>query len=215
MVDYQEKLIPKPPEVPRSLLSILKKNSGRNNRGVITVRHQGGRHKRKYRFIERIAKGSLGNPYRKDGVEGKVVRTKLYNPNRNCFNALIHYPQDNSFALILAPEGLKVDDTIISGESETVPIKVGNNLPLKFIPTGIPIHNIELKPKKGGQLIRGAGTWAEIMAKGIQRRGQEYCQVKLRSKTEYLILAACRATIGRVGNSEFNRVKLYKAGQNR
>ncbi|RIA81617.1 50S ribosomal protein L2 [Glomus cerebriforme] len=119
------------------------------------------------------------------------------------------------FAFILAPGGLKVEDKIISGESEVVPIQVGNNLPLKFIPTGIPIHNIELKPKKGGQLIRSAGTSAEIVAKGIQRRGQEYCQVKLRSKTEYLILAACRATIGKVGNSEARLVRLGKAGRSR
>ena len=99
MVDYQEKLTPKPPEIHRSLLGILKK-LGRNNRGegVITVCHQGGRHKRKYRFIERIAKGSLGNPYRKDGVEGKVVRTKLYDPNRNCFNALNIFPRSTCTA---------------------------------------------------------------------------------------------------------------------
>ncbi|MCE8163643.1 MAG: 50S ribosomal protein L2 [Candidatus Moeniiplasma glomeromycotorum] len=213
LIDYREKLTPHPPKTPRRLLKILKKNSGRNNRGIITTRHQGGRHKRKYRFIERIAKGSPGNPYRKDGIEGEVMAIK-YDPNRNCFNALTHYPQDNSLALILAPENLNVGDKIISGERENIPIKSGNNLPLRYIPKGTPIHNLESRPGEGGKYLRSAGTYGEIIGE-VVKKGKEYRLVKLISKEVKLFLADCRATIGRVGNSEANLVKLGKAGRSR
>src|SRR4051794_24008598 len=105
LINYQEKLVPSLQKTPRRLLKILKPQSGRNNQGKITTRHQGGRHKRKYRFIERIAKGSLNNPYQKDEVEGKVTSIE-YDPNRNCFISLISY-QDGDFGFIITPEGLK------------------------------------------------------------------------------------------------------------
>src|SRR4051794_11938931 len=210
LINYREKLVPSEVKAPQKLFKLIKPQSGRNNQGKITTQHQGGRHKRKYRFIERIAKGSLSNPYRKDGVEGKVLSIE-YDPNRNCFISLISY-QDGDFGFIIAPEGLKVGDIIISGEGENIPLQVGNNLSLRYIPVNTPIHNLELKPKKGGQLIRGAGTYAEIIGK---EEGNNYVLVKLMSKEVRKVLATCRATIGKVSNSEANLVRLGKAGRSR
>ncbi|CAG8604444.1 1673_t:CDS:1 [Paraglomus occultum] len=209
LINYREKLVPYKNKPPRKLLQILQPHSGRNNQGRITVRHQGGRHKRKYRFIERMAKSGPGNPYQSDGLEGEVMSIE-YDPNRNCFILLINYKK--YFRYIITPEGLKVGDKIISGESEDIPIQVGNNLPLYYIPVNTPIHNVELKPKKGGQLARSAGTYAKIIGK-VGKDGR--VPVKLRSKTEYRILATCRATIGKVSNSEANLVRLGKAGRSR
>src|SRR3954468_9173102 len=154
LINYSEKLVPNSQKTPRQLLELLKKNSGRNNQGKITMRHQGGSHKRFYRIID-------FKRYEKDNVEGKVKSIE-YDPNRNCFISLISY-QDGSFTFIIAPEGLKVNDKIISGEEENIPLQIGNNLPLRYIPVNTPIHNLELKPKKGGQIIRSAGTYAEII----------------------------------------------------
>ncbi|CAI2187108.1 19477_t:CDS:2 [Funneliformis geosporum] len=190
LIDYREKLTPKPPKTPRKLLCLLKPHSGRNNQGKITTRHQGGRHKRFYRIID-------FKRYPNDNMEGEVKSIE-YDPNRNAFISLIHYQKNNSFSFIITPEGLKKDDKIISGESKDIPIQVGNNLPLSCIPVNTPIHNIELKPKKGGQLMRSAGTYAEIIGK-VGNDGR--VPVKLGSKIEYKILANCRATIGKVSNT--------------
>jgi large subunit ribosomal protein L2 len=203
LVNYREKLVPNTEKTPRKLLKVIKSHSGRNNQGRITMRHQGGGHKRIYRVID-------FKRYDKDGVEG-VVKTIEYDPNRNCFISLVSH-RDGSFVFIITPEGLKVNDKIISGESENIPLKVGNNLPLSCIPINTPIHNLELKPKKGGQLIRGAGTYAEIIGK---EQGSKYVLVKLMSKEVRKVLASCRATIGKVSNSEANLVKVGKAGRNR
>lgn len=203
LINYREKLIPNSQKTPRQLLKLIKSQSGRNNQGKITTRHQGGRHKHFYRIID-------FKRYEKDNVEGKVKSIE-YDPNRNCFISLISY-RDGSFTFIIAPEGLKVDDKIMSGSSENIPLKVGNNLPLSYIPLNMPIHNLELKPKKGGQIIRSAGTYAEIIGKD---ESSKYVLVKLMSKEVRKVLATCRATIGKVSNSEANLVKLGKAGRSR
>jgi large subunit ribosomal protein L2 len=203
LIDYREKLVPNKQKTPRQLLEIIKQHSGRNNSGKITMRHQGGQHKRFYRIID-------FKRYEKDGIEGKV-KTIEYDPNRNCFISLVSYA-NGSFVFIITPEGVKVNDKIISGEDENVPLQLGNNLPLRYIPINTPIHNLELKPKKGGQLIRGAGTYAEIIGK---EEGSRYVLVKLMSKEVRKVLANCRASIGKVSNSEANLVKLGKAGRSR
>ena len=204
LIDYREKLVPNSQKTPRKLLQIIKPNSGRNNLGRITMRHQGSRsHKRFYRVID-------FKRYEKDGVEGKVKSIE-YDPNRNSFISLISYI-DGSFTFIITPEGLKVNDKIKSGENDDVPLLPGNNLPLSCIPINTPIHNLELKPKKGGQLARGAGTYAEIIGKD---ENSKYVLVKLMSKEVRKVLASCRATIGKVSNSESNLVKIGKAGRNR
>jgi large subunit ribosomal protein L2 len=203
LIDYREKLVPNPQKSPRKLLKIIKPQSGRNNQGKITMRHQGGSHKRFYRIID-------FKRYEKDKVEGKVKSIE-YDPNRNCFISLISY-QDGSFTFIIAPEGLKVNDKIMSGSEEDVPLQIGNNLPLRYIPVNTPIHNLELKPKKGGQIIRSAGTYAEIIGK---EEGNDYVLVKLMSKEVRKVLANCRATIGKVSNNEANLVRLGKAGRSR
>lgn len=203
LIDYREKLVPNKQKTPRQLLEIIKQHSGRNNSGRITMRHQGGQHKKFYRIID-------FKRYENDGIEGKV-KTIEYDPNRNCFISLVSYT-NGSFVFIITPEGIKVNDKIISGEDENVPLQLGNNLPLSCIPINTPIHNLELKPKKGGQLIRGAGTYAEIIGK---EEGSRYVLVKLMSKEVRKVLANCRASIGKVSNSEANLVKLGKAGRNR
>jgi large subunit ribosomal protein L2 len=203
LIDYREKLFPYGKKTPRKLLRSLKSQSGRNNLGRITTRHQGGHHKRFYRIID-------FKRYEKDNLEGQVKSIE-YDPNRNCFISLISY-RDGSFTFIITPEGLKVNDKITSGEGENVPLQVGNNLPLRCIPLNTPIHNLELKPKKGGQLIRSAGTYAEIIGK---EEGNKYALVKMMSKEVRKVLANCRATIGKVSNSEANLVSLGKAGRSR
>ncbi|CAG8671425.1 5361_t:CDS:1, partial [Paraglomus occultum] len=155
---YRKKLVPNIGKTPRKLLKTIKSHSGRNNQGRITMRHQGGGHKRVYRVID-------FKRYGKDGIEG-VVKTIEYDPNRNCFISLVSY-RDGSFVFIIAPEGLRVNDKIMSGEGENIPLKVGNNLPLRYIPINTPIHNLELKLKKGGQLLRSAGTYGEIIGKEL------------------------------------------------
>jgi large subunit ribosomal protein L2 len=182
----------------KSLLEPLPKKAGRNNQGRITVRHRGGGHKRQYRIID--------FKRNKDGIPGRVA-TIEYDPNRSARIALIHYV-DGEKRYILAPLGLKVGDTIYSGPDAD--IKVGNALPLANIPVGTVIHNIELKPGKGGQLVRAAGAEAQLLAKE-----GDYVHVRLASGEVRLIRSECRATIGQVGNLDHENVNLGKAGRSR
>ena len=182
----------------KSLVVTLKKNGGRNNQGRITVRHQGGGAKRKYRIID----------FRrdKDGVIGTVSSIE-YDPNRTANIALINY-EDGEKRYIIAPKGLKVGDKIESGEKAD--IKVGNNLPLANIPEGTLVHNIELKPGKGGQIVRSAGSSAQIL--GSEGK---YVLIRLTSGEVRKVLGTCRATIGEVGNADHELVSLGKAGRKR
>ncbi len=194
-LDYSE-ITTDTPE--KSLLVKLNKKSGRNNQGKITVRHQGGGVKRKYRIID--------FKRNKDNIEGRVA-TIEYDPNRSANIALIHYA-DGEKRYILAPKGLTVGMSVYSGEK--VDIKVGNALPLNRIPVGSVIHNIELAPNRGGQLVRSAGARAQILG-----REDKYVLVKLASGENRRILATCRATIGEVGNEDHELVNIGKAGRNR
>lgn len=185
-------------EPEKSLLKPLKKTGGRNAQGRITCRHKGGGHKRQYRVID-FKRNKVDIPAK--------VATIEYDPNRSARIALLNYA-DGEKRYILCPLGLEVGDTIIS--SETADIKPGNVLPLKNIPTGTIIHNIEMAPGKGGQLVRSAGTGAQLMAKE-----GTYAQVRLPSTEVRLILLTCKATIGQVGNIEHENISLGKAGRSR
>jgi len=182
----------------KSLLAPLSKKAGRNNQGKITVRHQGGGHKRKYRIID--------FKRNKDGIVGKVA-TIEYDPNRSANIALINYV-DGEKRYILAPLGLKVGDEIISGPNAD--IKTGNALPLENIPVGTTIHNIELKPGKGGQLVRAAGASAQLLG-----RDGDFVIVRLSSGETRRIHNNCRATIGQVGNLDHELINIGKAGRSR
>ncbi len=182
----------------KSLLVSLKKNAGRNNQGKITVRHHGGGSRRKYRIID--------FKRTKDGVPAKV-KTIEYDPNRTANIALIAY-NDGEKAYILAPDGLKIGQTIMNGPDAE--IRVGNCLPLENIPVGSEIHNIELMPGKGGQLVRSAGNTAQLMAKE-----GKYATLRLPSGEMRMVPILCRATIGGVGNGEHSLVKIGKAGRKR
>ncbi|MBP1041288.1 50S ribosomal protein L2 [Vagococcus sp. BWB3-3] len=182
----------------KTLLEPSKNNAGRNNNGRITVRHQGGGHKRQYRVID--------FKRNKDNIEA-VVKTIEYDPNRSANIALLHYT-DGIKTYILAPKGLEVGMRLVSGEE--VDIKTGNALPLANIPVGTFIHNIEMKPGKGGQLIRSAGTKAQVLGKE-----GKYVLVRLNSGEVRMILATCRATIGLVGNEQHELINIGKAGRSR
>ena len=182
----------------KTLLAPLKNNAGRNNNGRITVRHQGGGHKRQYRLID--------FKRNKDNVV-TTVKTIEYDPNRSANIALVHY-EDGVKAYILAPKGLEVGMTVVSGPDAD--IKVGNALPLENIPVGTVIHNIEMKPGKGGQLIRSAGTSAQVLGKE-----GKYVLIRLNSGEVRMILATCRATIGSVGNEQHELINIGKAGRSR
>ncbi|UTH14014.1 50S ribosomal protein L2 [Macrococcus equipercicus] len=182
----------------KSLLEPLPRKAGRNNQGKLTVRHRGGGHKRQYRVID--------FKRNKDGIPGKVA-TIEYDPNRSSNIALIHYV-DGEKRYIIAPKGLVVGQEINNGPEAD--IKVGNALPLQNIPVGTVIHNIELKPGKGGQLVRSAGTSAQVLGKE-----GKYVLVRLRSGEVRMILATCRATIGQVGNEQHELVNIGKAGRSR
>ncbi len=182
----------------KSLVVDLPKKSGRNNQGRITVRHQGGGHKRKYRIID--------FKRNKDGIPGKVA-TIEYDPNRSANIALIHY-LDGEKRYILAPQGLKVGMVVHSGPDAD--IRVGNALPLRNIPVGSVIHNIELKPGRGGQLVRAAGASAQLLGKE-----GKYAIVRLTSGETRMVLIDCRATIGQVGNVEHELINVGKAGRSR
>lgn len=182
----------------KSLTVNLNKTGGRNNQGKITTRHQGGGHKRKYRIIDFKRD--------KDGIVGKVSAIE-YDPNRNANIALITYV-DGEKRYIIHPKGLNVGDKIISGEK--VDLKVGNAMPLANIPVGTVIHNVELHPGKGGQMARAAGTSVQVLAKE-----DKYVTLRLQSTEVRKVLGACRATIGSVGNEDFNLINLGKAGKSR
>ncbi len=182
----------------KSLLVKLKKHSGRNNRGRITMRHHGGGHKPVYRLVD--------FKRNKAGVPAKVAAIE-YDPNRSARIALLHYA-DGEKRYIIAPADLTVGKTVVSGEAAE-PV-VGNSMPLAQIPLGMQIHNIELRPGQGGKLVRSAGTSATLQAKE-----GSYALILLPSKEVRRIHLTCRATIGEVGNSEHQNIKIGKAGRNR
>ena len=191
-----EEITKKTPE--KSLLSVKKKNAGRNSYGRITVRHQGGGNRQKYRIIDfkRL----------KDDMYATVVGIE-YDPNRSANIALIEY-EDGTKSYILAPKGLTDGDKVISGQK--VDIKPGNSMPIESIPVGTMIHNIELNPGQGGKLVRSAGQEAQLMAKE-----GAYAHVRLPSGEMRLIAVRCRATIGTIGNSDHENIKIGKAGRKR
>ena len=182
----------------KSLLVAKKKNAGRNSYGRITVRHQGGGNRQKYRLVD--------FKRNKDDVKATVLGIE-YDPNRSANIALIQY-EDGEKAYILAPIGLKDGDTVMNGAKAD--IKVGNCLPLEVIPVGTIIHNIELNPGQGGKLVRSAGQEAQLMAKE-----GEYANLRLPSGEMRLVSIRCRATIGTIGNQEHENIKLGKAGRTR
>ena len=177
------------------LLAKKSKNGGRNNTGRITVRHQGGGHKQRYRIIDFKRD--------KDGIPGEIERLE-YDPNRSSHIALVKY-KDGERRYILAPKGIEVGTKIVSGDES--PIKLGNALTLKSIPVGTLVHNIEMKPGKGGQLIRSAGGTAQVAA-----REGTYVSIRLRSGETRKIHVDCKATIGEIGHGEHNLRKIGKAG---
>ncbi len=182
----------------KSLVVTIKKNGGRNNQGKITVRHQGGGVKRKYRIID-FKRNKLNVP--------GVVASIEYDPNRTANIALINYA-DGEKRYIIAPKNLKVGMEVMSGEN--VDIKVGNALPIMSIPVGTVIHNIELRPGKGGELARSAGSSAQILG-----REDKYVMIRLSSGEQRKVLGTCMATIGEVGNEDSSLVKIGKAGRKR
>ena len=182
----------------KSLLVTKTKVTGRNNKGQITVRHRGGGVKRKYRLID--------FKRNKDDITARVIGIE-YDPNRSANIALISY-KDGEKSYILAPKGLKVGDIVVSGENAD--IKLGNTLPIMNIPVGTVIHNIELRPGKGGQLARSAGNSAQILG-----REGKYVMIRLASGETRKILGTCRATIGVVGNEDYELVNIGKAGRKR
>jgi large subunit ribosomal protein L2 len=182
----------------KSLLVANHRSKGRNNQGKITIRHKGGGHKRRYRLID-----FKRNKY---DIEGQVTSIE-YDPNRNANIALINY-KDGEKRYILHPETLNIGDTIYSGEKSE--IKVGNSLPLNNIPLGTDVHNVELLPKKGGQLIRAAGTSAKILAKE-----KNFVVLRLSSKEIRLFKKECFATVGKISNADIYNVVLGKAGRKR
>ena len=195
MSDFAEITTDKPE---KSLTTSLKKNAGRNNQGKITVRHHGGGSRRKYRIIDFKRK--------KDGTPA-VVKTIEYDPNRTANIALICYA-DGEKAYILAPVGLKVGQTVMNGS--TAEISVGNCLPLADIPVGTEVHNIEMYPGKGGQLVRSAGNSAQLMAKE-----GKYATLRLPSGEMRMVPIICRATVGQVGNADHGLINIGKAGRKR
>ena len=193
--DFKE-ITKKTPE--KSLTESMKRKSARNNHGNITMRHIGGGHKKRYRLVD--------FKRTKIDVPAKVIAIE-YDPNRTCRIALIGY-NDGEKAYIIAPIGLTVGDAVIS--SDKADIKPGNSLPLGSIPVGTTIHNVEMRPGKGAQIARGAGVAAVLVSKDGQ-----YCQVRLPSGEVRKILSVCRASIGQVGNTDNENIKLGKAGRSR
>ena len=194
--DFKEITSTKPE---KSLLEPLNKKAGRNNNGRITTRHQGGGTKRKYRRIDFKRK--------KDDVPAKVA-TIEYDPNRSARIALLHYV-DGAKAYILAPQGLKVGDKVISGKKD-VDIKPGNAMPLSEIPVGTLVHAVEFQPGKGAAMARAAGTSVQLMGKD-----GAYAVLRMPSSELRRVLVTCRATIGEVGNAEHSNIVIGKAGRNR
>ncbi|MEZ0536802.1 50S ribosomal protein L2 [Caldicellulosiruptoraceae bacterium PP1] len=196
VLHYKEVITKTKPE--KSLIFSEKKFAGRNNLGRITVRHKGGGHKKKIRIIDFKRD--------KDGIPAKVAAIE-YDPNRSAFIALLHYV-DGEKRYILAPEGLKVGETLMSGPNAD--IKVGNALPLKNIPVGTMVHNVELKPGRGGQIVKAAGAVAQLMAKE-----GKYALLRLPSGELRYVSQDCKATVGQVGNLDHENVKIGKAGRKR
>ena len=182
----------------KSLMTPLKRKGGRNNRGIITIRHRGGGHKKRYRRID-----FKRNKFNISGV----VKTIEYDPNRNTRISLIDYV-DGEKRYILYPNGLEIGTTIESGEN--APIQIGNSLPLKKIPLGTQIHNVELTPNRGGQIVRSAGTSAYLLAKE-----GDYVTLRLPSKEIRLVQAKCYGTIGILSNADHSNLTIGKAGRNR
>ncbi len=182
----------------RSLLRPLRKRGGRNFRGKITVRHRGGGHKRRYRQID-FKRDKDGIPARVDSIE--------YDPNRSARIALLVYA-DGEKRYIIAPLGLRVGDQVMSGREAEV--RVGNAMPLENMPLGTMVHNIEMKPGRGGQMVRAAGTSAQLLAKE-----EGYASLRLPSGEMRMILGRCTATVGQVGNVDHSNIKLGKAGRKR
>tara|TARA_Y100001968_G_C19395724_1_gene738202 strand:+ start:367 stop:1194 length:828 start_codon:yes stop_codon:yes gene_type:complete len=193
--DFSE-LTTRSPE--KKLTTALRKTGGRNNTGRITIRRRGGGHKRRYRIID----------FKRDkyNIPGKVM-TVEYDPNRSANISLIQYA-DGEKRYILSPVGLNINDSILSGES--VPLKTGNSLPLKAIPAGMFVHNIELVPRKGGQMVRSAGVSAQVMA-----HDAGMCTLKLPSNEIRMVRDGCYATIGQVGNRIHEQIVSGKAGRSR
>lgn len=194
-LDYSEVTTDRPH---KPLTEGKKRSSGRNAEGHVTSRHRGGGHKRRYRIID--------FKRNKPGVPAKVA-TIEYDPNRSAFIALLHY-LDGEKRYILAPQGLTVGDTVVSGDK--VEVRPGNAMPLANIPLGTMVHNVELKPGKGGQMVRSAGTAAQIMAKE-----GKYTTLRLPSGEMRMVLSTCMATVGQVGNVEHSNVSIGKAGRSR
>lgn len=191
-----EELTRKEPE--KSLLAPLKRSGGRNATGRLTVRHRGGGHKRRYRIIDFMRD--------KDGIPAKVASIE-YDPNRTAYIALLHYV-DGEKRYILWPEGLRVGDQVVSGPEAD--IRPGNALPLRNIPLGTFVHNIELQPGKGGQLARSAGAAAQLMA-----RAGDYATLRLPSGEVRMVPVQAKATVGEVGNVEHENITVGKAGRSR
>ena len=191
-----EEITKKEPE--KSLVTPLKSKAGRNSNGRITARHRGGGHKRLYRKID----------FKRDkfGIPAKVAAIE-YDPNRTARIALLHY-NDGEKRYILAPQDLKVGDVVESGEN--VDIKPGNTLPLKNIPLGTHLHNIELRKGQGGQLVRSAGVYAQLLAKE-----DKYALIKMPSGEVRMVLQSCRATVGQIGNKDHSNISIGKAGRSR
>ena len=185
-------------EPERTLLAPVSKTGGRNNYGRKTSRHRGGGHKRRYRMVDfrRV----------KDGVPGRVAAIE-YDPNRTCRIALIHY-SDGTKAYILAPKGLSVGDTVESGQGAD--IRPGNALPLRYIPVGTTVHNVELRPGQGGKIGRAAGIAVQLVAKD-----GDFATLRMPSTEMRRVLIDCRATVGQVGNSEHELIKIGTGGRNR
>ncbi|AWX69280.1 50S ribosomal protein L2 [[Mycoplasma] anseris] len=197
-LDYKANLTGHKPE--KSLLVVLANHSGRNNQGKITTRHHGGRLKRFYRIVD--------FKRNKDNIPG-IIKTIEYDPNRSANISLVAY-KDGEKRYIISPKGIKVGQEIISGEM--VDIQIGNSLPLKNIPEGTYVHNIELQPKQGGIIARSAGSSAQILGKDESGR---YIILRLKSGEVRKVLGVCRATVGEVGNEEHSLVNIGKAGRNR
>jgi len=188
-------------EPEKSLLVPLKKTGGRNNYGRVTSRHRGGGHKRMYRLVD----------FKRDRIDDPAVVIGIeYDPNRSCRIALIQYQSDKAKSYILAPLELKTGDTVVSTNSDNPEIKAGNSLPLAKIPLGTPIHNIEMRPGKGGIIVRSAGTSAQLLGKE-----GAYATLRLPSGEMRRILVNCRATIGQLSNVEHETQSIGKAGRNR
>ncbi len=198
LVDFAELTKHKPE---KALLEPLKRTGGRNNNGRITSRHKGGGHKRMYRVID-FKRTRVDDPAIVIGIE--------YDPNRTCRIALIEYKSDKTRSYILAPLELKTGDTVVSSNTENIEIHPGNALPLARIPMGTAVHNIELKPGKGGKIVRSAGTSAQLLGKE-----GDYAIVRLPSSEMRKVLINCRATIGQLGNVEHGSQSIGKAGRNR